>query len=106
MLPHARVDRCLARSDALSSGAAGERLLDVEVHAPPRHEEDEMITENPIDPDEYTPGPDSVTAPEEYEPEVTVDDPFREANPADVAEQAIELPDDDGDPEGDDDEVS
>ena len=48
-----------------------------------------------------------LTAPEEYEPEVTVDEPFREANPADVAEQAIELPDDDGDPEGDDeDEVS
>ena len=46
--------------------------------------------------------------PEEYEPEVTVEDPFREANPADVAEQAIELPADDGDGEavGDDDEVA
>ncbi|MBB1019060.1 hypothetical protein G6023_12350 [Dietzia sp. DQ11-71] len=67
-----------------------------------------MIAEDRIDPDEYTPGPDSVTAPEEYEPEVTVEDPFREANPADVAEQAIELPVDDGDSdsdaEGDDDQ--
>lgn len=76
----------------------------MEADAPLRKEEDEMIAEDRIDPDEYTPGPDSVTAPEEYEPEVTVDDPFREANPADVAEQAIELPDDDGDPEGDDDD--
>lgn len=67
-----------------------------------------MIAEDRIDPDEYTPGPDSVTAPEEYEPEVAVEDPFREANPADVAEQAIELPADDGDGEavGDDDEVA
>ncbi|ODQ83323.1 hypothetical protein BFG51_10675 [Dietzia alimentaria] len=65
-----------------------------------------MITEDRIDPDEYTPGPDSVTAAEEYEPEVTVDDPSREANPADVAEQAIELPADDGDTEDDDDEVA
>ena len=65
-----------------------------------------MIAEDRIDPDEYTPGPDSVTAAEEYVPEVTVDDPFREANPADVAEQAIELPVDDGEPEGDDDGVA
>lgn len=65
-----------------------------------------MIAEDRIDPDEYTPGPDPVTAAEEYEPEVTVDDASREANPADVAEQTMEVPDDDGTPEGDDDEVA
>ncbi|MGN0102357.1 MAG: hypothetical protein ACI39C_15580 [Dietzia sp.] len=65
-----------------------------------------MFAQDRIDPDEYTPGPDSVTAPEEYEPEVDVADPFREANPADVAEQTVEVPVDDADPEeGDDDEV-
>ena len=51
-----------------------------------------MTAEDRPDPDEYTPGPDSVTAPEEYEPEVSIEDPTREANPADVAEQAIEVP--------------
>lgn len=54
-----------------------------------------MIAEDRPDPDEYAPGPDPVTAAEEYEPEVSVDDPAREANPADVAEQLVELPADD-----------
>jgi len=65
-----------------------------------------MIIEDRPDPDEYTPGPDSVTAPEEYEPEIRLDEPFREANPADVAEQAIELPADEPDPEEDDDDLA
>ena len=51
-----------------------------------------MNAEDRLDPDEYVPDPDSVTAPEEYEPEVAVDDPTREADPADVPDQAIELP--------------
>lgn len=62
-----------------------------------------MSIEDRPDPDEYTPGPDSVTAPEEYVPEPQLDDPSLEANPADVAEQAIELPADEPDPAGDDD---
>ncbi len=56
-----------------------------------------MTAQDRIDPDEYTPGPDSVTAAEEYEPDMSVAE-FREADPADVAEQAIEVPVDDGDP--------
>lgn len=78
----------------------------MEAYAPLRQEEDEMTAEDRIDPDEYTPDPDPITTAEEYEPEGTVNDPFREANPADVAEQAVEVPDDDDTPEGDDDEVA
>lgn len=62
-----------------------------------------MTAQDRIDPDEYTPGPDSVTAAEEYEPDESVAE-FREADPADVAEQAIEVPVDDGDTVGSDDE--
>lgn len=59
-----------------------------------------MFAEDRPDPDEYTPEPDPVTAAEEYAPEVSVDDPTREANPADVAEQLVVVPtDDDVDPE-------
>lgn len=58
-----------------------------------------MTAEDRPDPDEYTPGPDPVTAAEEYQPEVVVSDPTREANPADVADQAIELPSDVTDPD-------
>ena len=54
-----------------------------------------MTIEDLPDPDEYTPEPDSVTAAEEYEPEASADDPTREANPADVAEQLTALPADD-----------
>lgn len=63
-----------------------------------------MSIEDRPDPDEYVPAPDSVTAAEEYQPEVTVDDPAREANPADVAEQAVELPADDSGPDQSDDD--
>lgn len=56
-----------------------------------------MTIEDRPDPDEYTPEPDSVTAAEEYEPEASADDPTREANPADVAEQLVALPTDDED---------
>lgn len=65
-----------------------------------------MSIEDRSDPDEYTPGPDSVTAPEEYTPEPQLEDPSLEANPADVAEQAIELPADDPGPESDDDALA
>lgn len=44
------------------------------------------------------PEPDSVTATEEYVPEVSVDDSSPEADPADVAEQLAALPTDDEDP--------
>lgn len=65
-----------------------------------------MIAEDRPSPDEYTPDPDPVTATEEYEPEVSIDDPAREANPADVAEQIAELPpSDERDPVDDDDVV-
>ena len=64
-----------------------------------------MFAEDRPDPDEYTPDPDPVTAAEEYEPEVSVDDPTREANPADVAEQLVVVPtDDDVDPDLTDDD--
>lgn len=62
-----------------------------------------MSIEDRPDPDEYVPAPDPVTAAEEYQPELTVDDPDREANPADVAEQAVELPSDDSGPDQSDD---
>ena len=58
-----------------------------------------MTIEDRPDPDEYTPGPDSLTAPEEYEPEASIEDATIEADPADVADQLIDVPD------GDDDEV-
>lgn len=50
------------------------------------------------DPEEHTPDPDPVTAAQEYTPEDTIDDPSREADPADVAEQIAEVPtaDEDG----------
>lgn len=59
--------------------------------------------EDTADPDEYTPEPGPVTAAQEYAPEVGIDDPVREADPADVAEQLAELPLSDGE-ELDDDE--
>lgn len=59
-----------------------------------------MFAEDRPDPDEYTPEPDPVTAAEEYTPEVSVDDPTREADPADVADQLVVVPtDDDVDPD-------
>ena len=59
------------------------------------------IEDNP-EPDEYTPDP--VDEPQEYAPEVSLDDPAREADPADVADQIAELPSSDGEEPGDDDE--
>lgn len=59
-----------------------------------------MFAEDRPDPDEYTPEPDPVTAAEEYAPEGSLEDPTREANPADVAEQLVVVPtDDDADPD-------
>lgn len=55
-----------------------------------------------LDPDvlgeEHTPEDDLVAEPEEYEPEVELQEPTREASPEDVAEQVAEVP-------GDEDEV-
>lgn len=63
-----------------------------------------MSIEDRPDPDEYIPEPDPVTAAEEYQPASTADDPDLEANPADVAEQAVELPADDSGPDQSDDD--
>lgn len=64
-----------------------------------------MSIENSPDPDEYTPDLGPISAAEEYQPEPSLDDPAREANPADVAEQAVELPaDDSGQEQLDDDD--
>ncbi|MDD9206688.1 hypothetical protein PU560_09450, partial [Georgenia sp. 10Sc9-8] len=52
------------------------------------------------DPEEHEPTPDTVADPEDYDPQLEVEDPVREADPADVAEQTLELPDDDEAPEG------
>ena len=54
-----------------------------------------MLAEDRPDPDEYTPEPDPVTAAKEYAPEVNLEAPTREANPADVAEQMVVVPTDD-----------
>lgn len=62
------------------------------------------------DPEEYTPEPDSVTAQEEYEPSPVEMGAIGEADPADVADQSVEVPMDDpghgGDDDYDDDEAS
>ncbi|MGW8590572.1 hypothetical protein ACWIFB_13425 [Dietzia sp. NPDC055340] len=44
------------------------------------------------DPEEYTPDPDPVTAREEYEPAPVDAGSVGEADPADVAEQSVEVP--------------
>ena len=44
------------------------------------------------DPEEYTPDPDPVTAREEYEPALADAGSVVEADPADVAEQSVEVP--------------
>lgn len=63
-----------------------------------------MTTPDTHDPDEYRPDP-AVTA-EEYRPEGVLDDPAREADPADVADQLTEVPDgDDDQPDADGTEV-
>lgn len=61
-----------------------------------------MTTPDTHDPDEYRPDP--ALSAEEYTPEGTLNDPGREADPADVADQLTEVPtgdderpDDDGD---------
>lgn len=56
------------------------------------------------DPDEYTPGPDPVTAAQEYTPEGDLADATMEADPADIVDQLTEVPDsdDDGPDESDD----
>lgn len=61
-----------------------------------------MTAPDSPDPDEYRPDP-APTA-EEYTPEGTLDDPGREADPADVADQFIEVPAGDDDRPDDDDD--
>lgn len=63
-----------------------------------------MSADSSPDPLEYAPDEDPITAREEYQPEPASDYSAREADPADIAEQAIEVPDDDPDadqPDGD-----
>lgn len=55
------------------------------------------------DPEEYTPGPDPVTAREEYEPAPIEAGAIGEANPADLVEQSVEVPVDEPESGGDDD---
>ncbi|TRW45114.1 hypothetical protein [Georgenia yuyongxinii] len=52
--------------------------------------------------EEHVAEDDVAASPEEYEPEVVVDEPTREASPEDVAEQLAEVPgEDDEGPEAD-----
>ncbi|WP_341360388.1 hypothetical protein V5H98_04130 [Georgenia sp. M64] len=53
---------------------------------------DDVEHDPDIDGQEHVVDTDPARAPEEYAPEVEVDEPTREAEPADVAEQLIEVP--------------
>lgn len=55
------------------------------------------------DPEEYTPESDPVTAQEEHEPAPVEAGAVGEADAADVADQAVEVPMDEPGPGGDDD---
>ena len=63
-----------------------------------------MRDDNSPDPTEYAPDQDPISAREEYQPEPVIDYSTREADPADIAEQALEVPVDEPDtdqPDGD-----
>lgn len=55
------------------------------------------------DPEEYTPEPDPATDQQEYEPSPVEVGAVVEADPADVADQAVEVPMDEPGHAGDDD---